>query len=61
MQFRNIERYIPGITTRILSRVQKEIETNHQIIRRTVKPTIRMTVESPQQKFGIYLATLSWK
>jgi DNA-binding HxlR family transcriptional regulator len=43
-RFRDIERSIPGITTRMLSRDLKEMEANH-IIRRTVIATSPVTVE----------------
>jgi DNA-binding HxlR family transcriptional regulator len=43
-RFRDIERSIPGITTRMLSRELKEMEIN-QIIRRTVTPSIPVSVE----------------
>jgi DNA-binding HxlR family transcriptional regulator len=43
-RFREIERSIPGITTRMLSRELKEMEAN-QVIRRTVTATTPVTVE----------------
>lgn len=43
-RFREIERSIPGITTRMLSRELKEMEAN-QIIVRTVTPTSPVMVE----------------
>src|SRR3569832_1010552 len=43
-RFREIERSIPGITTRMLSRELKEMEAN-KIIKRTVIPTTPVTVE----------------
>ncbi|SKA23395.1 DNA-binding transcriptional regulator, HxlR family [Chitinophaga eiseniae] len=43
-RFREIERSIPGITTRMLSRELKEMEAN-QLIKRTVTPTVPVTVE----------------
>jgi len=43
-RFREIERSIPGITTRMLSRVLKELEMN-KLIDRTVYPDIPVTVE----------------
>jgi DNA-binding HxlR family transcriptional regulator len=43
-RFRDIERSIPGITTRMLSRELKEMEAN-QLIRRTVTPTTPVMVE----------------
>ena len=43
-RFREIERSIPGITTRMLSRELKEMEAN-QLIIRTVTPTSPVMVE----------------
>jgi DNA-binding HxlR family transcriptional regulator len=43
-RFREIERSIPGITTRMLSRELKEMEAN-QLIVRTVTPTSPVIVE----------------
>ena len=43
-RFREIERSIPGITTRMLSLDLKEMEAN-QLIKRTVTPTIPVLVE----------------
>ncbi|QJB40407.1 helix-turn-helix transcriptional regulator [Chitinophaga oryzae] len=43
-RFREIERSIPGITTRMLSRELKEMEAN-QLVKRTVTPTVPVTVE----------------
>src|ERR1700761_4560581 len=43
-RFREIERSIPGITTRMLSRELKDMEAN-KIIKRTVIPTTPVTVE----------------
>jgi DNA-binding HxlR family transcriptional regulator len=43
-RFREIERSIPGITTRMLSRELKEMEAN-QLIKRTVTPTSPVVVE----------------
>ena len=43
-RFREIERSIPGITTRMLSRELKEMEAN-QLIVRTVTPTSPVMVE----------------
>jgi len=43
-RFREIERSIPGITRRMLSRELKEMEAN-KIIRRTVKDTTPVTIE----------------
>lgn len=42
--FREIERSIPGITTRMLSKELKELEMN-KFIRRTVYPDIPVTIE----------------
>ncbi|MEJ0055732.1 MAG: helix-turn-helix domain-containing protein [Bacteroidota bacterium] len=63
-RFREIERSIPGITTRMLSRELKEMEANH-IIRRTVTPTSPVTVEytatSYCRSFGdIILEMIRW-
>lgn len=43
-RFRDIERSIPGITTRMLSRELKEMEAN-QLVKRTVTPDIPVLVE----------------
>ena len=43
-RFREIERSIPGITTRMLSRELKEMEAN-QLIKRTVTPASPVIVE----------------
>ena len=63
-RFREIERSIPGITTRMLSRELKEMEANH-LIRRTVKPASPVSVEytatSYCQSFGdIILEMIRW-
>lgn len=63
-RFRDIERSIPGITTRMLSRDLKEMEAN-KIIKRTVTPTSPVTVEySPTEycnSFGdIILEMIRW-
>ena len=63
-RFRDIERSIPGITTRMLSRDLKEMEAN-KIIKRTVFPTSPVTVEySPTEyckSFGdIILEMIQW-
>ena len=63
-RFREIERSIPGITTRMLSRELKEMEANH-LIRRTVTPTSPVTVEytatSYCKSFGdIILEMIRW-
>ncbi|MBD1386674.1 helix-turn-helix transcriptional regulator [Mucilaginibacter rigui] len=43
-RFREIERSIPGITTRMLSRELKDMEAN-KLVKRTVTPTSPVTVE----------------
>jgi DNA-binding HxlR family transcriptional regulator len=63
-RFRDIERSIPGITTRMLSRELKDMEAN-QLIRRTVKPTIPVTIEYTSteycQSFGdIIMEMIKW-
>lgn len=63
-RFREIERSIPGITTRMLSRELKEMELNG-LIRRTVIPTIPVGVEYTSteycQSFGsIILEMIKW-
>ncbi|QHW00280.1 winged helix-turn-helix transcriptional regulator [Spirosoma endbachense] len=63
-RFRDIERSIPGITTRMLSRELKEMEAN-QLIRRTVIPTTPVGVEYTSteycQSFGdIILEMIKW-
>ncbi|GAB3966567.1 hypothetical protein GCM10028806_07210 [Spirosoma terrae] len=63
-RFRDIERSIPGITTRMLSRELKDMEAN-QLIRRTVIPTIPVAVEYTAteycQSFGdIILEMIKW-
>ena len=63
-RFREIERSIPGITTRMLSRELKEMEAN-QLIKRTVTPSTPVTVEySPTDychSFGdIILEMIKW-
>lgn len=63
-RFRDIERSIPGITTRMLSHDLKEMEAN-KIIKRTVLPTSPVTVEySPTEychSFGdIILEMIQW-
>jgi DNA-binding HxlR family transcriptional regulator len=63
-RFREIERSIPGITTRMLSRELKEMEANH-LIRRTVTPTYPVAVEytatSYCKSFGdIILEMIRW-
>jgi DNA-binding HxlR family transcriptional regulator len=63
-RFREIERSIPGITTRMLSRELKDMEAN-QLIKRTVTDTTPVTVAySPTdycQSFGdIILEMIKW-
>lgn len=63
-RFREIERSIPGITTRMLSRELKEMEAN-QLIKRTVMDTIPVLIEySPTDychSFGdIILEMIKW-
>lgn len=63
-RFREIERSIPGITTRMLSRELKDMEAN-QLIKRTVIDTTPVTVEySPTDycnSFGdIILEMIRW-
>jgi len=63
-RFREIERSIPGITTRMLSRELKEMEMN-KLIKRTVYPDSPVLVEyesTPYCKtFGnIILAMIEW-
>jgi DNA-binding HxlR family transcriptional regulator len=63
-RFREIERSIPGITTRMLSRELKEMEAN-QVIKRTVIDTTLVTVAySPTDychSFGdIILEMIKW-
>ncbi len=43
-RFKDIERQIPKITARMLSKELKELET-HQLVKRTVYDTIPVTVE----------------
>lgn len=63
-RFREIERSIPGITTRMLSRELKDMEAN-QLIKRTVDPDIpSMITYSPTgycHSFGdIILEMIKW-
>ena len=63
-RFREIERSIPGITTRMLSRELKEMEAN-QLIVRTVTPTSPVMVEYTSsdycRSFGdIILEMIKW-
>lgn len=63
-RFRDIERSIPGITTRMLSRELKELEAN-MIINRTVTPTTPVSVEYSSTEYclsfgGIILEMIKW-
>ncbi len=63
-RFRDIERSIPGITTRMLSRELKEMEAN-KILIRTVTPTspvlVEYTVTDYCHTFGdIILEMIKW-
>ena len=63
-RFREIERSIPGITTRMLSLDLKEMEAN-QLIKRTVTPTTPVSVEYTAtdycRSFGdIILEMIKW-
>ena len=63
-RFREIERSIPGITTRMLSRELKEMEMN-KLIKRTVHPGPPLLVEYESteycKSFGkIILAMIQW-
>ncbi|NML35589.1 helix-turn-helix transcriptional regulator [Chitinophaga sp. G-6-1-13] len=63
-RFREIERSIPGITTRMLSRELKEMEAN-QLIKRTVIPSspvmVEYTATSYCRSFGdIILEMIKW-
>ena len=63
-RFREIERSIPGITTRMLSRELKEMELN-KLVKRTVYPDspVRVEYESTEycKSFGnIILAMIEW-
>src|ERR1700710_1085779 len=63
-RFRDIERSIPGITTRMLSRELKEMEAN-QLVKRTVTPDtpvlVEYTVTDYYRSFGdIILEMISW-
>ncbi|RZM07479.1 MAG: transcriptional regulator, partial [Pedobacter sp.] len=59
-----IERSIPGITTRMLSRELKDMEIN-RLIKRTVTPTIPVTVEYSETDYclsfgSIILEMIQW-
>lgn len=63
-RFREIERSIPGITTRMLSRELKEMEAN-QLIKRTEDPNsptqVQYTATDYCRSFGdIILEMISW-
>jgi DNA-binding HxlR family transcriptional regulator len=63
-RFREIERSIPGITTRMLSRELKEMELN-KLIKRTVYPETPVLIEYESTEycktFGpIILAMIEW-
>lgn len=63
-RFRDIERSIPGIMTRMLSRELKEMEAN-QLLKRTVTPDtpvlVEYTVTDYCQRFGdIILEMIKW-
>ena len=63
-RFREIERSIPGITTRMLSRELKEMEAN-QLILRTVRPTSPVMVEYTASEYcysfgDIILEMIEW-
>jgi len=63
-RFRDIERSIPGITTRMLSRELKEMEAN-QMLKRTVTPDspvlVEYTVTDYCRSFGdIMLEMIKW-
>jgi DNA-binding HxlR family transcriptional regulator len=63
-RFRDIERSIPGITTRMLSRELKDMEAN-QLVKRTVIPDspvlVEYTVTDYCRSFGdIILEMIKW-
>ncbi|GAA4323700.1 helix-turn-helix domain-containing protein [Mucilaginibacter gynuensis] len=63
-RFREIERSIPGITTRMLSRELKDMEAN-QLIKRTVFPGTPVLVEYTETDYcmsfgGIILEMINW-
>jgi DNA-binding HxlR family transcriptional regulator len=63
-RFREIERSIPGLTTSMLSRELKDMESN-QLIKRTVTPTSPVVVEYSETdyclSFGeIILEMITW-
>ncbi|ASZ15039.1 helix-turn-helix transcriptional regulator [Chitinophaga pendula] len=62
-RFREIERSIPGITTRMLSRELKEMELNKLIVRKTYEDSALVEYESTAycKTFGhIILAMIKW-
>ena len=63
-RFRDIQRSIPGITTRMLSRELKDMEAN-QLIKRTVTPSTPVMVEYSETDYclsfgAIILEMISW-
>ncbi|GAB4036603.1 winged helix-turn-helix transcriptional regulator [Spirosoma gilvum] len=63
-RFREIERSIPGITTRMLSRELKELEMNKLIVR-TVYPDTPVLVEYTSTEYckslgGVIQAMIDW-
>ncbi|MCE7039136.1 helix-turn-helix domain-containing protein [Dyadobacter sp. CY312] len=63
-RFRDIQRSIPGITTRMLSKELKDMEAN-QLIKRTVTPDTPVLVEYTETDYcmsfgGIILEMISW-
>jgi DNA-binding HxlR family transcriptional regulator len=63
-RFREIERSIPGITTRMLSRELKEMEAN-KLITRTVTPTTPVLVEYESTDYcktfaPVIIAMIEW-
>src|SRR3954465_13955018 len=63
-RFREIERSIPGITTRMLSRELKEMEMN-KLVKRTVTPTSPVLIEYESTEYcrsfgGIILEMIKW-
>lgn len=63
-RFREIERSIPGLSTRMLSRELKDMEAN-QLIKRTVTPTTPVVVEYSETDYclsfgAIILEMIAW-
>lgn len=63
-RFRDIQRSIPGITTRMLSRELKDMEAN-QLIKRTVTQTETVLIEYTETEYcmsfgGIILEMIRW-